>query len=348
LPNQKEITYQQKITPSAQTLLIHYNYQRIVWINKNMINKNKILNFALVALLTSLLIIPSYGWSHGWAGKRFFPSTLATEDPFVNDELSFVLGHIRAPDEDGAVNHTTNIEAEYTKTIFPKFGISLGGNYNWVDPVNGDPNHSGFSNMEVGAKYQFFTSDKYESLLSLGLGASIGDTGNPNVPEADSFSTVAPGIFFGQGFGFLPKNLKYLRPFAITGLLQANVPTRGHSIEDDEIIPNSNTLTWGGAIEYSIPYLQTFIKDVGIPAPFNRIIPLVEVSASSCIDRACSGTTGTINPGVIWVGDYVQFGLEATIPFNNATGNDVGVLAQFHIYVDDVAPKTFGRPLFGN
>ena len=299
-------------------------------------------------VLSSLLLIPSYSWAHGWAGKRFFPSTLATEDPFVNDELSFVAGHIKAPDEDGALNRTTNIEAEYTKTIFPKFGISLGGNYNFVDPVNGDPDQSGFSNMEVGAKYQFFTSEKYESLLSVGLGASIGTTGDPNVPESDTFSTVAPGIFFGQGFGSLPQNLKYLRPIAITGLLQANVPITGHSTVGGETVQNSNTLTWGGAIEYSIPYLQSFIKDVGIPAPFNRMVPLVEVSASSCIDTACSGTTGTIHPGVIWVGDSVQFGLEATIPFNNATGDNVGILAQFHIFIDDIAPKTFGRALFGN
>ncbi len=313
-----------------------------------MTNKNNIQIFAWVALSASLLLIPSYSWSHGWAGKRFFPSTLATEDPFVNDELSFVAGHIKAPDEEGRLTRTTNIEAEYTKTIFPKFGISLGGNYNFVDPANGEPNQSGFSNMDVGAKYQFFTSEKYESLLSLGLGASIGTTGDPNVPEADTFSTVAPGIFFGQGFGFLPKTLKYLKPIAITGLLQANVPITGHSTVGGVILQNSNTLTWGGAIEYSIPYLQSFIKDTGIPGPFKRMVPLVEVSASSCIDSECSGTTGTINPGIIWVGDFIQFGLEATVPFNNATGNNVGVLAQFHIFIDDVAPKTFGRPLFGN
>jgi len=191
------------------------------------------------------------------------------------------------------------------------------------------------------------TSDKYESLLSIGLAATVGTTGDINVPESDTYSTVDPGIFFGQGFGFLPKKLKYLRPLAITGLVQASVPISGHSIVNGISSQNSNTLTWGGAVEYSIPYLQAFIKDVGIPAPFNRMIPLVEFAASSCIDTACVGTTGTVNPGVTWVGSYFQFGLEATVPFNNATGNNVGVLAQFHLFVDDSAPNTFGRPLFG-
>ena len=312
-------------------------------------NYNKMhLALGRAVLLISLVLLPASGWPHGWAGKRFFPSTIITEDPFVNDEFSFVVGHIKAPDEDGALNRTTNIETEYTKTIFPKFGISLGGNVNFVDPVNVGPNRSGFSNMDVGAKYQFFTSARYESLASIGLGASIGGTGNPNVPEGDAFSTLAPGVFFGQGFGFLPKKVKFFRPFAITGLVQANVPTVRESFIDGGFSRNPNTLTWGGAIEYSIPYLQAFVKDIGIPAPFNRMIPVVEASGTSCIDKACSGTTGTVNPGVFWVGSYFQFGLEATIPFNDATGKDVGVMAQFHIFIDDVAPKSLGRPIFGN
>ena len=310
--------------------------------------KNNIKWAALPIIFTCLISTPNLSWSHGWAGKRFFPSTLATEDPFVNDEFSIITGHIKSPDEDGALNRTTNIEAEYTKRIFPNFGISLGGNYNFVDPANGDSDRSGFSNMEVGARYQFFTSEKNETLLTLGLSASIGTTGYPNVPESDPYSTISPGIFFGQGFGFLPENLKFFRPFAFTGLVQADIPTSGHSIIDGQISQNSNFLTWGGAIEYSIPYLQSFIKDFDIPAPFNRMVPLVEVAANSCIDHSCSGTTGTINPGITWVGDYFQLGLEATVPFNNATGNNIGFLFQFHIYVDDAAPKTFGRPLFGN
>lgn len=59
------------------------------------------------------------------------------------------------------------------------------------------------------------------------------------------------------------------------------------------------------------------------------------------------GTTGTINPGVIWVGNYFQVGVEAIVPINRASGTGVGVLAQLHLYLDDIFPKTIGRPLFG-
>ena len=34
------------------------------------------------------IVAPDAAQAHGFAGKRFFPATLATEDPFVADELS--------------------------------------------------------------------------------------------------------------------------------------------------------------------------------------------------------------------------------------------------------------------
>ena len=59
-------------------------------------------------------------------------------------------------------------------------------------------------------------------------------------------------------------------------------------------------------------------------------------------------TTGTVNPGVIWVGNYFQVGVEAIIPINRSSGTGVGVMGQLHLYLDDIFPTTIGRPLFGN
>ena len=56
---------------------------------------------------------------------------------------------------------------------------------------------------------------------------------------------------------------------------------------------------------------------------------------------------GTVNPGVIWAGHHCQFGVEAIVPVNQRTGNNVGVIAQMHFYLDDIFPHSFGRPLFG-
>jgi hypothetical protein len=56
-------------------------------------------------------------------------------------------------------------------------------------------------------------------------------------------------------------------------------------------------------------------------------------------------TTGTVNPGLIRAGKFVEVGVEAIIPINNRTGKNVGVQALLHFFLDDLYPAVF-RPLF--
>src|SRR6202012_4662918 len=41
---------------------------------------------------------------------------------------------------------------------------------------------------------------------------------------ADGPDTIQPGLFFGKGFGDLPAQLSWLRPFAITGAIVDEIP----------------------------------------------------------------------------------------------------------------------------
>jgi hypothetical protein len=38
--------------------------------------------------LCALVATPNWADAHGFAGERFFPATISTDDPFVADELS--------------------------------------------------------------------------------------------------------------------------------------------------------------------------------------------------------------------------------------------------------------------
>jgi hypothetical protein len=79
------------------------------------------------------------------------------------------------------------------------------------------------------------------------------------------------------------------------------------------------------------------------------MIPVVEMAFSTGLDRGQGGqTTGTIQPGIIWAGQYMQIGVEAIIPINRASGHGLGGLVQLHFYLDDIFPNSFGRPLFGD
>jgi hypothetical protein len=185
----------------------------------------------------------------------------------------------------------------------------------------------------------------------------VGGTGGKQV-DADTFSTWAPGLFFGKGFGDLPSEVSFLRPLAVTGLVAVAIPTSPSTTtvtfneltgeREIEIERHPDVLEWGFALEYSVIYLQEQVKDIGLRAPFDRLIPLVEFSFETPVNRGQEGqTTGTINPGVIWSGKYFQIGAEAVVPVNSRTGSNVGFIAQLHLYLDDLFPKSLGRPLFG-
>jgi hypothetical protein len=291
--------------------------------------------------------------AHGFAGKRFFPATLVLDDPFVADELSLpTVSHIKTPasgDEPSAKE--TDFEFEFSKRITPDFGLSVTETLIRLVP-RGETPRTGFGNLEVGGKYQFFQSDPHETILSLGLDSEIGGTGRKAV-GADSFTTLTPALFYGKGFGDLPDSVSFLKPFAITGTLGMDFPTRSENVSVNEdgdtvIDRNPHVLRWAFAIEYSIPYLQSFVKDLGLPAPFNRMIPIVELDFQTPIDRGQAGrTTGTVNPGILWAGKSFQVGVEAIIPVNSRTGSNVGVIAQLHFFLDDLFPTTLGRPIFG-
>ncbi len=296
--------------------------------------------------------------AHGLAGKRFFPSTLTLDDPFVADELSLpTVFHIKEPcDGDTPARHSTEVSGELSKRLLPNLGLTLEGGWRNLDPAPNGRTEGGFDNLEVTLKYQFFTSAAHETILSLALGWEVGGTGRPKV-EAESFDVIKPTLLFGKGFGDLPDSLGWLKPLAVTGIAGGELPTRSGTktlrLNDDgdldiDIEKNPTIFHWGFAVMYSLPYLQSFVRDVGLPVVLNRLIPLVEIDITNPLDRGFAGkTTGTVNPGIIWAGRYFQVGLEAVIPMNERTGKNVGARAQLHFFLDDIFPTTIGRPLFG-
>ena len=217
--------------------------------------------FLIFACMLIALLIPSFSWAHGFAGKRFFPTTFQVNDPFISDEFSILINNMKLP-SGPSYGNSTEINIDYSKRILPRFGLEFHEAYQHLTSSPGDAN--GWENFELGAKWQFFTNEEHEAIASLGADVEIGGTGAHQL--SDSFSTVSPGIFFGKGFPEFPEALKYLRPLAITGDIGPNFPANG---ED-------KTLTWDFTLQYSIIYLQSFIKDIGLGPPFNHFILVAE------------------------------------------------------------------------
>ena len=279
------------------------------------------------ALILAATFVPPSAQAHGVIGQRFFPATIATDDPFAADELALPTV--------ASFDHETDVDFDYSKSILPGFAIEVGmGHVNARSP--GEARRRGFDNLDISPSLEVYRNPAHEFILTTGLEWEIGGTGSRSVAERSS--TYTPTLKFGKGFGDLPDSMKYLRPLALTG-------TVGYAIHGGG---DPNSIEWGAAIEYSLLYLQNNVKDEGFNNFVSRLTPVVEWNFSSPTAGGAGGTTGTINPGLIWSGQYVQLAAEAVIPANRASGHGLGFIAQLHFYIDDIFPHSLGRPLFGD
>jgi hypothetical protein len=302
---------------------------------------------ALVAISQTSASAPCF------VGGRFFPATLAIDDPCVADELSIpTVSWFRTGDDPPA--RETDVSVEYSKRITEFFGVSV--NSTWTHLVQpGMPSQSGFQNVETTFKYQFLTLAEHELVVSAALVAEWGNTGAAGV-GAESFTTYTPTLYVGKGFGDLPDSAGWLRAFGFTGQVGYAIPSSSSSTTIDpdtgdvSIDNHPRFLRYGASLQYSMPYLKSSVVDLQLPDFLNHLIPIVEASFQTPVGNAAGTgliTTGTVNPGVVWVGNYFQVAAEAIVPINRASGTGIGGMVQLHLYLDDIFPRGIGAPIFG-
>lgn len=294
--------------------------------------------------------------AHAVAGARLFPVTLTIDDPGVADEASLPTGSFQrfGATSDSGATYQTNISAEFDKRITDRLGIGVNYGFSHVD-TKGDKTLDGFQDLLVTLKYQAYVNPEHEFIVSAGVIREFGGTGTARI-GADSYGYTLPTLYFGKGLGDLPIGL--LRPLAVTGTL-------GYSIADKKLKGSAsidpltglagtlfnngfeNRIVGGLSLQYSLPYLQQQVRDIGLPDFFGRLTPLVELAWSSPASRPHAVPVQLVYaPGIIYSGDTYQFGIEALIPGNKASGRNVGVIAQMHLFFDDLFPKSLGKPLF--
>jgi hypothetical protein len=298
--------------------------------------------FALLISLPSF----SYASAHCFVGARFFPATLATDDPCVADEMSLpTVGWSKTGDAPPASE--VDISIDISKRITEDFGVTISDTWSQIRQP-GNPTRAGFADLETAFQYQLLKDPSHELAMLLGVVVDWGGTGATGAGIGTSYSLLTPTYYFGLGFGELPDTIGWARPLAVTGQIGYQIPTMSFDVGQGAYIPQ--VLAYGGSLQYSMPYLKSQVKDLGLPDFINHLIPLVEAQFSTPVANNLgnsSVTTGTINPGVIWVGSYFQVGLEAVIPVNRDSGTGVGFLGQIHLYLDDIFPKSYGQPLIG-
>jgi hypothetical protein len=296
-------------------------------------------SFALMLVQAALilLLLPQSAHAHAIAGDRVFPATLEVDDPSVATELSLpAVSWARGPlDDNGNFPNLTNIGAEFDLLIAPNLAVGISDGWN-SQTARAERGVYGFDSIEVSGKYLFYENDEHEILMSAGLVVDIGGTGAASFGD-DGSSTFTPTYYFGKGMGDLPDSMALLKPFAITGTL-------GVAIAQNR--SNPDVLQPGITVQYSMPYLKSAVKDYDLPNFLNHLIPVVEIPLSVGLNNGAHTWGGTVNPGIIYIGNTWQFGIEASLPLTAGDQHGVGVNGQFHVFLDDLVPAFF-QPIMG-
>jgi hypothetical protein len=292
--------------------------------------------------------------AHGIAGNRFFPGTLTFDDPAVADEAIVPnFSSFKHPDSGGSVVDN-RVNWSVFRLLTPTLGVGIDSG--WIHRNWGNAPRSGFDVTSLSVKGLAYRNDVHEILVSAGFAWGIGHSGAKGV-NANAPDLLQPGIFFGKGFGDLPDGLAWLRPFGITGAITLEHPLTGSSInfgidpQTSQVVPmlarNVDTLHWGFALEFSTLYLTSRFTPGKLPKeePLKQLVPLVEFSFHSPRGEK---TVATMNPGLSYVAVTWQVTAEAIVPLNSEAGRSIGGRAQLLLFLDDLIPSLFGKPLLSD
>ena len=310
--------------------------------------------FAAAAAGAILLASPVR--AHGVAGAHMFVSTLLIDDPNVADVASLpTFMWLPQSSNSGPSPVASSVGIEIDKRLTENFGIGVNTGYSWLQ-TPGQKTANGWQNLSVTAKYKAYANPEHEFMISVGVTrnfARIGATGvnGDTLGNADTGSST-PKVYFGKGFGDLP--VPWLRPFALTATLGYQIPDKRLKINGFDADSGSPTFNnglanqWQGgfSLQYCIRYLETQVKDRGLPEWVKRLTPLVEVSWSSPASRPNNASTqDLIGAGVAYTATDYAVTFEALIPGNRQSGSHTGFVAQFHLYFDDMFPNSLGKPV---
>src|SRR6516165_11441146 len=222
--------------------------------------------FAIALVFVTLSAAEAF--AHCFVGPRFFPATLATDDPCVADEMSLPTV---AWSKTGDVPPATqwDVSVELSKRITEDFGITVGDTWSHIHQPGGFT-QAGFGNLDTTFQYQLLKDGSHELALLLGLIVEWGGTGAINSGLATPWSTLTPTFYFGKGFGDLPESAGWLRAFAVTGQIGYQFPTRSFDVDSGTFIPQ--VLVYGGSIQYSMSYRKSEIHDYQLPDFINHLI----------------------------------------------------------------------------
>jgi hypothetical protein len=286
---------------------------------------------AVVLLLCGLAAEQAY--AHGVVGQRSFIEPFVTED--VNPKNEFVIA--RPEWDHGSDSRNFLLGFGLEKKLADTFSITLDGEWDSVSPTDPqDPQATGFNNLGITLKDAVYINPEHEGIISAAVEATP-PVGTAKV-DAEQDWSFKPFLLYGKGFGDLPGAARWLRPFALQG-------DGGFEISIDH--DHTTTLVYNFCLQYSLPYLQSFVYDLGLPWPLNDLIPVTELNFEQGIHGQEAGQARIVTtPGIVYMDRYVEVGVAGRFPLTDDAHQDLnwGVIGIVDLFIDDIIPATKWQP----
>jgi hypothetical protein len=271
--------------------------------------------------------------AHGVVGQRSFIEPFVTED--VNPKNEFVIA--RPQWDHAAEGKAFALGFGLEKKLSDTFSITLDSEWDSISPDDPEePQTTGFNNLGITLKDAFYINPEHEAILSAALEATA-PTGTSEVGSEQDWS-FKPFVLYGKGLGNLPRPLKYLRPAAVQG-------DAGFEISIDSA--RTTTFAHNITLEYSIPYLQAFVEDLGLRWPLNDLIPVTEFNFEHGVNGEFQGKSTIITtPGIVYMDRYIELGVAGRFPLNGTAHQELGwgVIGIVDLFLDDIFPATKWQP----
>jgi len=285
------------------------------------------------AVFVACCVTAGTAHAHGVVGERSFIEPFITED--VNPKNEFVIA--RPQWTEGNDAKTFGLGFGLEKKLADTFSITLDGEWDSVSPLPRDePQATGFNNLGITLKQAFFINPEHEAIASAAVEATA-PVGSAKVgAEQDWF--FKPFLLYGKGFGDLPKSLNFLRPLAVQGDI-------GFEIGIDPA--RTTILDYNMAWQYSIPYLQSSVYDLGWGWPFSDLIAVTEFNFEHGVHGEDSGQARYFTtPGVVYMDRFVEIGVAGRFPLTVQAHQEInwGVIGIVDLFIDDIFPATKWQP----
>ena len=288
----------------------------------------------LLIIAVMLACIPSALWAHGTVGKRKFIEPLFTEDANIKNEFHLPRAEfLMLPDGTSRI-----FSASFEKALYPSRWSVVIEESRVYRRVAGST-IAGFDDLEVGTKLALYRSAEHELVLTPALFLTA-PTGSHSVAEHQT--KLQPVLVFAKGFGDV--KWRWLRPFALQGDIGYEAAVTGE---------RDRHATYDMVLEYSLPYLNRFIRNPDMrfdhehkarlghssQGILGNMYPFVEFNGSTPVGRTSGSSATFLRPGAVYMGKSFQISAAADVPLRGyLPSRKIGAVVLLDLFLDEVVP----------